>query len=189
MLVKAKVNEEKSLRLPNFVKRDIIKIVFQTIGMGEYTMQLLTFSLNGMDYGIPIQDVESIENRMSVVTVPTSPSHIRGIIRLHGEIVPVFSLASRFGLGNLPVENLVVSNVGGMKIALEVEKVKEIVNVENKRVLPMPTIMNAEANCFNDVASCQKELIVMLDVKGLVSLEEQQAIRKMISDGAGDGNA
>lgn len=146
-------------------------------------MQLLTFSLNGMDYGIPIQDVESIESRMKVTIVPTSPAHIRGIIRLHGVIVPVYSLASRFGFGELPVENLVVSSVGGMKIALEVEKVREIVNVENKRVLPMPTIMNAEANCFNDVASCQKELIVMLDVKSLVTLEEQKAIRRLITDG------
>ena len=145
-------------------------------------MQLLTFLLNGMDYGIPIQDVESIESRINVIPVPTSPAHIRGIIRLHGEIVPVFSLASRFGLGNLSVENFVVSSVDGMKIALEVEKVREIVNVENRRVLPMPTIMNVEANCFNDVASCKEELIVMLDVKGLISLEEQQEIRKMIKN-------
>ena len=80
------------------------------------------------------------------------------------------------------MENFVVSSVDGMKIALEVEKVREIVNVENRRVLPMPTIMNVEANCFNDVASCKEELIVMLDVKGLISLEEQQEIRKMIKN-------
>jgi purine-binding chemotaxis protein CheW len=49
-------------------------------------------------------------------------------------------------------------------------------------VLPMPTLMSGQQCCFNDVASCQKELIVMLDVKSLVSQEEQAAIRKMISD-------
>lgn len=152
-------------------------------------MQLLTFSLNGVDYGIPIQDVESIEVKVNIVVVPTSPKHIRGIVRLHGEIIPVLSLASRFGLGNLPVENLIVASAGDMKIALEVEKVKEIVNIENKRVLPMPKLMSAEANCFNDVASCQKELIVMLDVKSLVSIEEREALRKLISDGAGGNEA
>lgn len=149
-------------------------------------MQLLSFTLNGMDYGIPLQDVESIENRVNVVNVPTSPAHIKGIIRLHGEIVPVFSLASRFGLGDITVQNLIVANVNGMKIALEVESVKEIVDVENSRVLPLPALMNAETNCFNDVASCQKELIVLLDVKSLVSMEDAQAIRKMISDSNND---
>ena len=99
-------------------------------------MQLLTFTLTGMDYGISLENVESI----------------------------------------------VVVNVGGMKLALEVEKVKEIVDVEDSRVLPMPTLMSGQQCCFNDVASCQKELIVMLDVKSLVSQEEQAAIRKMISD-------
>ena len=144
-------------------------------------MQLLTFTLTGMDYGISLENVESIESKMNVVVVPTSPANIRGIIRLHGEILPVFSLASRFGLGNL-----VVVNVGGMKLALEVEKVKEIVDVEDSRVLPMPTLMSGQQCCFNDVASCQKELIVMLDVKSLVSQEEQAAIRKMISDNTSD---
>ena len=140
-------------------------------------MQLLTFTLTGMDYGISLENVESIESKMNVVVVPTSPANIRGIIRLHGEILPVFSLASRFGLGNIAVDNLVVVN-----LALEVEKVKEIVDVEDSRVLPMPTLMSGQQCCFNDVASCQKELIVMLDVKSLVSQEEQAAIRKMISD-------
>ena len=94
------------------------------------------------------------------------------------------------GLGDVykrqAVDNLVVVNVGGMKLALEVEKVKEIVDVEDSRVLPMPTLMSGQQCCFNDVASCQKELIVMLDVKSLVSQEEQAAIRKMISDNTSD---
>ena len=140
-------------------------------------MQLLTFTLTGMDYGISLENVESIESKMNVVVVPTSPANIRGIIRLHGEILPVFSLASRFGLGNIAVDNLVVVNVGGMKLALD---------VEDSRVLPMPTLMSGQQCCFNDVASCQKELIVMLDVKSLVSQEEQAAIRKMISDNTSD---
>ena len=85
-------------------------------------MQLLTFTLTGMDYGISLENVESIESKMNVVVVPTSPANIRGIIRLHGEILPVFSLASRFGLGNIAVDNLVVVNVGGMKLAEMIEE-------------------------------------------------------------------
>lgn len=147
-------------------------------------MQLLTFSLNNVDYGIALKDIESIETRTNVVVVPTAPPHIKGIIRLHGEIVPVFCLATRFGMPDRSVENMIVVNVGGMKIGLEVENVKEIVDVDNSKVLPMPVIMNGVQNCFNDVASCQKELIVMLDVNSLVSMEEQQQIRKMLDDSA-----
>ena len=149
-------------------------------------MQLLTFLLNGVDYGIPLKDVESIESRLNCVNVPTAPKHIKGIIRLHGNIIPVFSLASRFGLGNRPVENMIVANVDGMKLALEVEAVREIVDVENSHVSPMPILMGGTQNCFNDVASRQQELIVMLDVASLVSLEEQQQLRQLI-DNSGNG--
>lgn len=147
-------------------------------------MQLLSFTLNNVDYGIALKNVESIESRMNVVNVPTAPAHIKGIVRLHGEIIPVFCLTSRFGMPERPIENMIVVNVNGMKLGLEVEKVKEIVDVEDSNVLAMPIIMNGVRNCFNDVASCQKELIVMLDVDSLVSMEEQQEIRKLIDDNA-----
>ena len=35
----------------------------------EIIMQLLTFLLNGVKFGIPVNDVESIETRMNVVNI------------------------------------------------------------------------------------------------------------------------
>ena len=60
-------------------------------------MQLLTFMLNNVRFGIPVDDVESIETRMSVVGVPNAPAHIEGIVNLHGDIVPICNLADYFG--------------------------------------------------------------------------------------------
>ena len=108
--------------MPNRKKRDII--ARRKVSEQGKSHAAADIYINGMDYGISLENVESIEEEMNVVVVPTSPANIRGIIRLHGEILPVFSLASRFGLGNIAVDNLVVVNVGGMKLALEVEKGK-----------------------------------------------------------------
>lgn len=149
-------------------------------------MQLLTFTLNGIDFGIPVKDVEAIETQKNIIPVPTSPQNVRGIMNLHGEIIAVYSLASRFAYSDLPVGNIVVANVEGMKIGLEVEQVKSIIEVEDKSVIPMPTIMNATQNCFNDVASCQKELIVLLDTSNLLSQEERAGINKLLEDNKAD---
>ncbi len=146
-------------------------------------MQLLTFSLNGVSYGIPIQNVESIESRIDITMVPTAPPYIRGIIKLHGDIIPVISLAARFGVTtSQPIQNLVVASVDGMKLGLEVEQVKEIVEIENKSVLPMPVIMSGGGNCFSDVATRQRELIAMLDVGTLVSLAEREQLRQLVEE-------
>ncbi len=143
-------------------------------------MQLLTFLMNGICFGIPVKDVESIETKMSVFEVPETPSHIKGIIKLHGTIIPIYSLASRFGYPQDKIQNVIVASVRNMKVGLEVERVKEIIEVPDREINPMPEIINATQNCFNDIASKDKELITILDVQNLISSEEQQSLRKLI---------
>lgn len=144
-------------------------------------MQLLTFTLNGIDFGIPVKSVDGIETQRKVIPAPSSP-HVQGIMNLHGEIIAVYSLASRFGYGNRPVKNIIVASMNGMQIGLEVEQVKSIIEVEDRNVVPMPEIMNATQNCFNDVASCKEELIVLFDANRLLSIAEQQDITKMVDE-------
>lgn len=145
-------------------------------------MQVLTFTLNGIDYGIPISDVESIETSARIIPIPEAPAHIKGIVRLHGNIIPVYSLASRFAYADKNIDNIVVANMDGMKIGLEVAKVKEIMEVGNRDVIPMPQIMNATQNCFNNVVSCNKALIVVLSVQNLFSSEERKKIQELIEE-------
>lgn len=145
-------------------------------------MQLLTFQLNGIAFGIPIRDVEAIETKKNVTVVPGAPPNVRGIMNLHGEIIAVYSLAQRFGYGDLAVGNVLVANVSGMKLGMEVEQVNSILEVEDKNVVPMPEIMHGTQNCFNDVASNKQELIVLLDVHKLVTGEEREAMNKMVED-------
>lgn len=145
-------------------------------------MQLLTFTMKEVTFGIPVSNVESIETKMNVVGIPNSPPNIRGIINLHGDIVPIYNLASKFGYEEQKIENVVVAGVNGMKIGLEVGRVKEILEVDDVHIIPMPEIMNATQNCFNDVASNNKELIVLLDTEQLFPAEEQQGLKKIIED-------
>lgn len=145
-------------------------------------MQLLTFVLNHVKFGVPIEVVESIEPKTRVVEVPASPACVRGIMNLHGAIIPVYSLAERFGYRVDPIQNIVVVNMSGMKIGLEVVRVQEMLEVEKTSVAPMPVIMNASQNCFQDVVAHKDELIVMLNVAELIPPEERRKIQKMIED-------
>lgn len=149
---------------------------------GGDEMQLLTFVLNDILFGIRVSDVESIESRANIVKIPNSPPNIKGIINLHGNIVPIYSLTARFSYEEQNIQNVVVVGIGGMKIGLEVEVVKEILEVEDRHVIPMPEIMNSSQNYFNNVASYDKKLIVLLDVPKMISAEEQQGILKFIDE-------
>ena len=141
--------------MPKWEKKSIIEAEQRRI-KGREHMQLVTFSLNDTDYGIALKDVESIDNRKQVVTVPTAPRYIRGIIRLHGEIVPVFRLAARFGVEEGQIENLIVVNVGGMKVGLEVGRVKEIVDIENAGCFRCRCLSTARETAFTTLLPAKR---------------------------------
>jgi purine-binding chemotaxis protein CheW len=150
--------------------------------MEGQNMQLLTFLLGGVVYGIAVADVESIENKMSTLRIPDAPQHMDGIFNLHGEIIPVYNLASRFGVVGESTNNVIVSHIGDMKIGLEVGRVKEIIEAGEKDVNFMPEIMNATQNFLRQVVSYNKALIGILDVNCLISLQEQERIRRLIEN-------
>ena len=137
-------------------------------------MQLLTFLLNGVKFGIPVNDVESIETRMNVVNIPNSLPQVHGIMNLHGEVIAVYSLAEQ------EINNIIVASMNGTKIGLEVGNVDEIIDVPDEKVISMPVIMKAVENCFDEVASYAKELIVLIEVSKLMPEAEQQAIQKLV---------
>lgn len=143
-------------------------------------MQLLTFTLGGVKYGIPIQDVQSIEQKVQVVEIPNVLPYIRGIMNLHGNIIPVYSLSTKFGYSGQLIENVVITNVRGMLIGFEVCKVQEILEVEGGHIAPMPELINCSQSYMKDVADHHKNLIVMLDVGELVTKEEERDLREML---------
>ena len=158
-------------------------------------MQLLTFLLNGVKFGIPVNDVESIETRMNVVNIlpqhrmrygmnvvniPNSLPQVHGIMNLHGEVIAVYSLAEQFHYPEQEINNIIVASMNGTKIGLEVGNVDEIIDVPDEKVISMPVIMKAVENCFDEVASYAKELIVLIEVSKLMPEAEQQAIQKLV---------
>lgn len=147
-------------------------------------MQLLTFLLNGVKFGIPVKDVESIETRMDVVDIPNSLPQVHGIMNLHGEVIAVYSLADQFNYPEQQINNIIVASMNGFKVGLEVGSVDEIIDVPDEEVVDMPVMINATETCFDEVASYNKELIVLLEVSGLMPKEEQEAIQKFVAQQA-----
>lgn len=145
-------------------------------------MQLLTFMLGETKYGIALEYVQSIEQIIKIVNVPNTLPHIRGIMNLHGEIIPVYSLTVRFGVESEPALNIVVVEVDGMKVGLEVCKVQEILTVPDDHVFSMPLLIRHDQDCFSEVADHQKSLIVTLDVHHLITPEEQENMKEMLAN-------
>src|SRR5262245_44942709 len=60
--------------------------------------KFLTFALAKEEYGIEILKVREIIGMMEITSVPRTPSCVRGVINLRGQVIPVVDLRTKFAM-------------------------------------------------------------------------------------------
>jgi chemotaxis signal transduction protein len=58
----------------------------------------LTFILGPEEYGLEILKVREIIGYMDITAVPQMPFHVKGVINLRGQVIPVIDLRAKFGM-------------------------------------------------------------------------------------------
>lgn len=58
----------------------------------------LTFALANEEFGLEILKVREIIGYIDVTAVPQTPHHVRGVVNLRGQVIPVIDLRAKFGM-------------------------------------------------------------------------------------------
>lgn len=146
------------------------------------------FKLNGEKYGVDIELVNGIEREQKIVAVPNSPENIKGIINLRGTIVPVYNIARKFGFADISSQDsqLIITKIGDMLIALEVEGVEEIFDIPSSSISQVPKIVQSSKTSYmKEIAKMGNELVIILDVNCLISQEEQRDMEEFVKEQEG----
>lgn len=148
--------------------------------MADY-LKPVVFEVGGEIFGVDINLVQSIEKQVNVVPVPNSMTYINGIINLRGEVVPVYSLKKKFDIKDEnKSENTIIISVGDVKIALEVDEVMEISEIDPDKIRKMPVLAKTSDSMYLDrVAQIDNKLVILLDVERLLSESEEQSVKKL----------
>lgn len=151
--------------------------------MADY-IKPVVFKIEGQLFGVDINVVQSIEKQISIVPVPNSTAYIKGIVNLRGEVIPVYSLKRKFNMKDESyADSSIIINTGAVKLALEVDEVMEIGDVNGEDIVNMPSIINNDDTRFMDrVAHVGQDLIILLDVEKLLTDQEAESIKKMTED-------
>ncbi|MGN0505249.1 MAG: chemotaxis protein CheW [Lachnospiraceae bacterium] len=148
--------------------------------------QQIIFRVGDGEYGMNVTYVNAIEALSNVVSVPNAAAHILGIMNLRGEVLPVYSLRTKFGLEEVPADEqtkTIVTNSNGVSIAFKVDAVKEIIDCEPEMLSAFPDIARTEQTAYVDqVASKDGRLILLIDQNKLLAKEESEAISHFVSD-------
>ena len=148
--------------------------------------QQVIFKVNEGEYGLDVSQVNAIETLTNVVHVPNTAAHILGIMNLRGDVLPVFSLRTKFSLPEVPVNEhtkIIITKSNGVAIAFKVDEVKEIIECDESKLSEFPYIARTKDTAYVDkVAHHNGRLILLLDQDKLLGAEEVEAIYEMLSN-------
>jgi Chemotaxis signal transduction protein len=143
------------------------------------------FMLGEEEYGFDIMDVNTLEKIIPIDPVEGFSHNLKGTIQLRGDIIPVCSLRRKFGLEDIPSDSdtrFIVTTSNGIQVAYEVDRMKEIIPVEDDQVFETPFILKTKDTSYiKAVTKVDNRIILVLDYDGILSEEEQNEIKAVMN--------
>ena len=106
----------------------------------------LTFQLADEDYGIALLQIKEIIGMMPVTAVPGTPAHVKGVINLRGQVIPVTDLRRKFGMHAIDDTDrtcIIVVEVQGkastVQVGVVVDAVSEVLPIGAEEIEPAPS--------------------------------------------------
>ena len=150
------------------------------------TVQQLTFSLAGEEYGVDILSVREIRGWTRVTRIPQTPGYVLGVLNLRGAIVPVLDLRLRFGLeregyGDNTV--MIVVAVAERLFGIVVDAVSDVVDIDPAAVRPVPDMgAIVDTRYLKGLATHVERMVMLLDVEKLMRPEDVETLDAVLTD-------
>lgn len=144
----------------------------------------VTFKSGNEYFGLKIQYVNEIIVFQEITAIPESEDYIKGLINLRGKIIPVIDVRLRFKQEPFEYNDrtcIIVINVKSTVVGLIVEKIAEVVEIQEENILPSPSIGRADKSQNQYVYAIGKvgdTVKLLLDPDKLLNDEDLSAIEK-----------
>ena len=147
-------------------------------------IRYIIFELDDEIYSINLKYVKEIEENYAIVPIPNCPEHIKGIINLRGEVVPVYSLRSRFQkTENREMGKIILTYVHGSVIGFEVDRIHGIETVGAQDMLEAPKlILNDETSYIECILRAAAGIVVNISVENILSESEVIELTESLSE-------
>lgn len=140
----------------------------------------LTFNLGEEVFGLEIRYVTEIIGMQPITKIPEVPDYIKGIINLRGKIIPVIDMRLKFGKESIDYDDrtcIVVIDTQEMVVGLIVDKVSEVMTIDDQDVVPPPSERTGIRNRYiQGIGKIEGNVKLLLDCKKLFDEEEMQEI-------------
>ncbi len=140
--------------------------------------QYIGFHLQSGEFGIPITKVREIINLPDITRIPQSPSYLKGITNLRGSVIPVVDLKK---IINVPESaeggrKVIVITSGRITFGLLVDSISGVISIEEAAIESPENLPHGNSEQVEGVAKLDGRLIVLLDIKKLIPLDDMSLL-------------
>jgi purine-binding chemotaxis protein CheW len=139
-------------------------------------IQLVSFYVNDMEYGVDILDVHDILRMPEITRLPNTPPFIRGVINLRGNVIPVVDARKRFGFKNVKLTDLtriIVIESSEKLVGLMVDSVHQVVRIPEEFVDPPSSMIEGVSDEYlKGIGRLRDRLIIILNIDNILFDDE-----------------
>ena len=138
--------------------------------------QLVTFTLDEVEFGLDIDRVQEITPGTDITPVPGSPSFVLGIVNLRGSIIPVLDSRLRFHLPPLArtgKTRIIILDLAGQPTGLMVDSVSEVVKLDDFTLRDTPPLVaGVRSDYLAGMVTAGNRLITLINLEKILDSSE-----------------
>jgi purine-binding chemotaxis protein CheW len=153
-------------------------------------IQILPFLLDDQPYALYAERVERVFRAVEITPLPQAPAVIRGLITIHGRIVPVVDVRRRF---KLPARELALDDIfilartASRSVVVIADAVHGVLEIPEE-VVTSAAKAAPGAPYVAGIAELPDGMIIIHDLDAFLSLEEEKALERSLEALKGQGN-
>ncbi|MCL1630863.1 chemotaxis protein CheW [Sporolactobacillus sp. CPB3-1] len=150
----------------------------------ENSIKVILFEMNNETYGVPVDQVLSIEKVDAITRLPNAASFVKGVMNLRGLIIPVVDVRDRLQMGKSEIteeSRIIVVDTDEMKVGLLVDLSKEVTDIQESSIEPAPAMVGGpSAGYLKGVVQIdENKLLLLLNLDRVLSHEDVDDLRSL----------
>jgi len=150
----------------------------------------LTFALGKEQYGLEILKVREIIGYMDITAVPQTPSHVKGVINLRGQVIPVIDLRAKFGMDRAEVTEqtcIIVCEIQGasrsFSTGIIVDNVEEVLDIVGQDIEEAPQFgSSVDTNFILGMGKIGETVKILLDIDKVLAGDDFSNLTGSVED-------
>lgn len=144
----------------------------------------MTFKSGNEYFGMKIQYVNEIIPYQAITAIPETENYIKGLINLRGKIIPVIDISLRFKQEPFEYNDrtcIMVISVQSTVVGLIIEKIAEVVEIQEQNILPPPSIGKsdkAQNKYVYGIGKVGDSVKLLLDPEKLINDEDMSVLEQ-----------